>query len=136
MRYLSMANSTKNLLASEETRKSSGIRISIRESDRHTILPGDTLRTGKQIFQKLVLTAKLHIDDTISQTRRTTSLSDLVNTSHRFLGILDGFELGIAVHGLSSRALHDNMDGAGANETGLSTKELDDFLLRDRVGNL
>ena len=135
MRYLSMANGTKDLLASKETRKSSRIRVSIRKSDRHTILPGDTLRTRKKISQKLVLTAKLHINDTASQARRTASLSNLVNTSHRFLGILDGFELGITVHGLSSRALHDDMDGAGVDETGLSAKELDDFLLRDRVGD-
>ena len=134
-----MANSTKYFLASEEARKSGRIRVSVGKSIWHTILPGNTLCTGEEIPQKLILIAEFHIDDTITQARSTSSLKDLVDASHCFLSVLEGLEFNIAVHGFSRRALHDDMDRAafiGANKAGLPPKKLNNFLLRDGVWDL
>lgn len=139
MWYFRMANGTKYFLAGKEARKSGRVRVPVRKSDWHTILPGNTLCTGEEIPQELILIAEFHIDDTIAQARSTSSFKDLVDASHCFLGILEGLEFNIAVHGFSRRALHDNMDRAtfiGANEAGLPPKKLDNFLLRDGVWDL
>ena len=134
-----MANGTEYFLTGEEARKSGRVRVPVRKSDWHTILPGNTLCTGKEIPQKLILIADFHIDDTVAQARSTSSLKDLVDASHCFLSILEGLKFNIAVHSFSRRAFHDNMDRAtfiGANEAGLSPKELDNFLLRDGIWDL
>lgn len=139
MRYFRMANGTKYFLAGEEARKPRRVRVPVRKSDWHTILPGNTLCTGEEVPQELILIAEFHIDDTIAQAWSSSSLKDLVDASHCFLSILEGLEFNIAVHGFSRRAFHDNMDRAafiGANKAGLPPKELDNFLLRDGVWDL
>lgn len=134
-----MANRTKYFLAGEETRKSGRVRVPVRKGDWHTILPGNTLCTGEEISQELILIAEFHIDDTIAQARSTSSFEDLVDASHCLLSVLEGLEFNIAVHGFSRRALHDDMDRAafiGANKAGLPPKKLNNFLLRDGVWDL
>lgn len=139
MRNFRMANSTIDFLAGEEARKSSRIEVPVLQRDGNAVFPNETLCTRKQVLQKLVLTTKLHVDDPVSQTWSTTSFEDLVDTDHRVSCILDGLKLGVAVHGFGSRTLHDNMDRAalvGADNASLAAKELDDFLLCDRVWDL
>lgn len=134
-----MANRTKDLLTGKKARKSSRVGIPIGKSSWHTILPGDTLRTREKVLQKFILVTELHVDHPVPQARGTSSLRDLVDTSYRFLSVTDSLEFDVAVHCLCSRAFHDDMNGAafvGANKAGLSAKEMDDFLLCDRIWDL
>lgn len=139
MRNFRMANSTIDFLAREEACKSSRIEVTILQGNGNAVLPNETLCTRKQVLQKLVLATKFHVDDSVSQTWSTTSLKDLVDTNHRISCILDSLKLGVAVHGFGSRTLHDNMDRAAlvvADKASLAAKELDKFLLCDRVWDL
>lgn len=134
-----MTNSPVDLLFGKEARESSRVKVIVLQDNRDSSFPNKAFRTREQLLQELILTAEVHIDNSVTKTRSTASVKDVVDTGHRILSILHRLEFSVAVHGLGCRALHDDMDGTAlvvANQASLTTKELDDFLLGDGVRDL
>lgn len=134
-----MAKAPNNFLACKETSKSRGIKISIRHADWGAILPHDALCTREQVFQQSILAAQFHIHMAVSDARSTAGFVNPIDSIHCSFGIIDIIKLHITVHGLSSRAFHDDMDGTAflrGDEAGLPTKKLDNLLFCDRIRSL
>lgn len=75
----------------------------------------------------------------ITQARGTTSLVDTIDPVDRVFGVGGRFKLNVAVHGLSSGALHDDVYRAALvrrDELRLSANKLHDLLLGYGVWNL
>ena len=139
VRNLSMAQASNNLFTCKEASKSRRIRIGIWKKNRETVLPFDASGTREKVLQQSILTTHFDIHMAISEARRTASFLDFVDAINCSFGIIWSLKLDIAVHGLSSRAFHNDMNRATflrSDEPSLSAKELYNFLLGDTVGNL
>lgn len=134
-----MSNSSNYFFASEKASKPSRVWIGVRQGKWHSVLPANALGTWEHVFKKSVLTAQFHVNVTVTEARNTACLMHSVDASYRFFGVILSLKFNIAVHGLGCRALHDDMNGTavlGSNKARLSTKELGDLQLRNRVRNL
>lgn len=104
--------------------------------------PFDALGTGKELFHQGCLTAELNLDMTVTEARWAAIHAAVLEVADQDASLGIAFELYKAVHGLASRALHDDVDGVVGcprwlvNETGTATDCCDNLVLSSTVWDL
>lgn len=100
------------------------------------MLPFDVLRFGEHFSQEIILRAHADIDDAVSQSQLVAAHEAFVECSLR---ITIREELDVAIHCLSIRSIHDDMNG-GANvcckNLRIAAEETEHFLFVQRVRDL
>lgn len=133
-----MAGHTEKLFVGQESNKASRpfFVFTLGNLDGTTAHPLNALGPGEQSLQEVFLGADAHINIAIPHTGTLVSVMHSLDAVHGLLGIDRVGEFDIAIHGLASGPLHDDVDRPALSEVGITPEELDYLLTGDRIGNL
>jgi hypothetical protein len=133
-----VAGHTEKLFVGQESNKTSRpvFVFTLGNLHRTTAHPLDALRPGEQSLHEGFLSTDGDINIAIPHTGTLVSIVHSLDAVHGFLGIDRVGKFDIAIHGLASGPLHDNVDRPALGEVGITPEELNHLLTGDRVGNL
>ena len=102
----------------------------------HATVPLYLLCFGEQLLHQLILGTHTDFSYAIAQLMDVSQPCLCIDGS---LSVTDTEELNIAIHGLASQAVHDDVDGGAqicSNNLRVLPKESKNFLLREAIGDL
>ena len=100
------------------------------------MLPGAVLRAWKKLLQQFVLGAHVYVNHAVAQSELTSSHMTLIERSLR-IALREEFD--VAIHGLASWSVHDNVNGDavfGGDDLCVAAKEAKDFLFSQGIRDL